>query len=277
MTWQQWLKQAISRLSVSLTISAKQDAEILLAHITSATRSRLLAFGETILTETQYSMLEALLTRREQGEPVAYLTGKSEFWSLQLRVSTDTLIPRPDTECLVQSALDLLSSNPVKVLDLGTGNGAIALALASERPAWQITGVDRLHAAVALARDNADRLELSNVHFCVSDWYKTLNMQCYSLIVSNPPYIEADDPHLMGDIRFEPRSALVGGENGLEDLASICRGVSSHLLPGGWLVLEHGWRQGAAVRNLLAAAGLGNISTIRDYGNNERVSQGQQL
>lgn len=278
MTWQQWLTQATARIRASFSPSAKRDAEILLAQVTGTTRTRLLAFGENSLTNAQRATLEALLMRRERGEPIAYLTGKCEFWSLPLRISTHTLIPRPDTECLVQSVLDLLPSTHVQVLDLGTGSGAIALALASERSEWQITGIDLLPGAVALARDNATRLGLNNVQFYESDWFKALHAQRYNLIVSNPPYIGVDDPHLtQGDVRFEPRSALIALENGLENLAVICRVAGRHLLPGGWLVLEHGWRQGAAVRALLVDADFDQIVTLCDYGNNERVSQGKFL
>ncbi|MCR3755794.1 MAG: protein-(glutamine-N(5)) methyltransferase [Sodalis sp. Psp] len=256
--------------------SAKRDAEILLEKVTSVARTRLLSFGETVLSTVQCTQLEVLLQRREQGEPVAYLTGECEFWSLRLRVSADTLIPRPDTECVVRQALDLLPAVQSDVLDLGTGTGSIALALASERPAWRITGVDRQPGAVVLASDNAAQLGIKNVQFLDGDWFEPLQAKRYNLIVSNPPYIEANDPHLLqGDVRFEPRSALVSGEDGLMDLMTICRQADVHLLPGGWLILEHGWQQGDTVRALLANAGFSHIATLRDYGYNERVSQGQ--
>lgn len=276
MTWQQWLIQASVRLSHFT--SAKRDAEILLEKVTGVSRTYLLGFCETILNDVQHRELEILLRRREYGEPIAYLIGEREFWSLSLKVSPDTLIPRPDTECLVEQTLGLLMNLRAEVLDLGSGTGAIALALASERPNWQITGVDCLEKAVILANDNAVHLGLSNVRFFLGDWFTRLQRAHYDLIVSNPPYIDADDIHLaQGDVRFEPKCALVAADNGLADLAIICRDAGMHLRSGGWLVLEHGWQQGEAVRTLLVDAGFSDIVTLRDYSENERVSRGQWL
>lgn len=276
MTWQQWLAMASVQLTNSKT--PRREAEILLCLVSGVTRTKLLAFGETELSNSELVTLNSLLIRRQGGEPIAYITGEKEFWSLSFKVNTATIIPRPDTECLVEQALKLVSIAVANVLDLGTGTGAIALALASERQSWQLTGIDLCPDAVVLASTNAIYLRLSNVSFLCGSWFKPLHGQRYNLIVSNPPYIDVEDPHLwQGDVRFEPRSALVAGNAGLADLATICYGAGSHLLQGAWLVMEHGWLQGAAVRTLLAYSGFKHISTIRDYGNNERISLGQWI
>ncbi|EOC3061380.1 peptide chain release factor N(5)-glutamine methyltransferase [Cronobacter dublinensis] len=274
MEYQQWLKQAIHRLSNSE--SPRRDAEILLGFVTGRTRTFILAFGETLLADDELTRLDALLARRVQGEPVAYLTGQREFWSLPLEVSAATLIPRPDTECLVEQALARLPAAPCRILDLGTGTGAIALALACERPDCQVTALEVIPEAVALARRNAQRLGIDNVTVLQSHWFSALTDARFSLIVSNPPYIDGDDPHLtQGDVRFEPKSALVAPDAGLADLDAIITGARRFLENDGWLLVEHGWRQGGAVRELFTRAGYHGVETCRDYGGNERLTLGQ--
>lgn len=273
MTFQQWLIQAVARLTQS--DSPRRDAEILLEHVTGKGRAFIFAFAETPLDDEQGAALEALLARRIIGEPVAHLVGVREFWSLPLFVSPATLIPRPDTECLVEQALARLPSGPCAILDLGTGTGAIALALASERADCQVTAVDLMPDAVALAQRNALNLQLRNVTIAQSCWFSALAGQTFSLIVSNPPYIDEHDPHLtQGDVRFEPKTALVAAQAGLADLATLIDDARAHLLPGGWLLLEHGWQQGEAVRGLFAQAGYRQVETCRDYGGNERLTLG---
>jgi release factor glutamine methyltransferase len=275
MDFQAWLRAAASELSNSE--SPRRDAEILLEHVTGKARTYLLAFGETLLTPEQEAQLAALLARRKTGEPVAHLTGEREFWSLPLYVSAATLIPRPDTECLVEQALARLPDGPCRILDLGTGTGAIALALASERPDCQVTAVDVMPDAVALAQRNLARLGFSNVQINQSSWFSALAQHTFEMIVSNPPYIDEHDPHLsQGDVRFEPLTALVAANDGLADIEHIITTAREHLVPGGWLLLEHGWTQGAAVRALFSAAGYASVETCRDYGGNERLTLGKK-
>lgn len=275
MDYQQWLREAISQLQASE--SPRRDAEILLGFVTGKARTFILAFGETPLTDEQQEQLAGLLARRVRGEPVAHLIGEREFWSLPLFVSPATLIPRPDTECLVEQALDRLPAAPCRILDLGTGTGAIALALASERPDCQVTAVDLIPEAVALAQRNADHLGIRNIEIVQSRWFSALEGQTFSLIVSNPPYIDAQDPHLaQGDVRFEPLSALVAADNGLADLHTLIKDAPRYLLPQGWLLLEHGWQQGAAVREIFARYGWQQVETCRDYGDNERLTLGRR-
>ncbi|MEN4871028.1 peptide chain release factor N(5)-glutamine methyltransferase [Kosakonia cowanii] len=275
MEYQQWLREAVSQLQASE--SPRRDAEILLGFVTGKARTFILAFGETPLTDEQQEQLAGLLARRVRGEPVAHLIGEREFWSLPLFVSPATLIPRPDTECLVEQALARLPAAPCRILDLGTGTGAIALALASERPDCQVTAVDLISDAVALAQRNADHLGIRNIEIVQSRWFSALEGQQFSLIVSNPPYIDAQDPHLaQGDVRFEPLSALVAADNGLADLHTLIKDAPRYLLPQGWLLLEHGWQQGAAVREIFARYGWQQVETCRDYGDNERLTLGRR-
>ena len=246
--------------------------------MTGKARTYLLAFGETELTAEQEARLATLLARRKHGEPVAHLVGEREFWSLPLYVSAATLIPRPDTECLVEQALARLPTAACRILDLGTGTGAIALALASERPDCAVTAVDVMPDAVALAQRNVERLGLTNVTVLQSSWFSALENQTFGIIVSNPPYIDEHDPHLaQGDVRFEPLTALVAAREGLADLDHIVTTSRQHLLSGGWLLVEHGWTQGESVRALFTQAGYADVKTCRDYGGNERLTLGQWL
>lgn len=274
MNFQHWLREAISQLQES--DSPRRDAEILLEYVTGKGRTWILAFGETELTDVQRQQLAALLARRRRGEPIAHLIGEREFWSLPLFVSPATLIPRPDTECLVEQALARLPAASCRILDLGTGTGAIALALASERPDCDVTAVDRMPEAVALAQRNATRHAITNVRILQSDWFSALAGNQFEMIVSNPPYIDELDPHLsQGDVRFEPLTALVAGDHGMADIKHIIERARAVLMPEGMLLLEHGWQQGTAVRDAFVRAGYHDVETCRDYGDNERVTLGR--
>lgn len=274
MDYQRWLREAIAQLQNSE--SPRRDAEILLETVTGKGRTFILAFGETVLTAAQQEQLNALVARRQRGEPVAHLTGVREFWSLPLFVSPATLIPRPDTECLVEQALVRLPASACRIVDLGTGTGAIALALASERPDCDVTAVDRMPDAVALATRNTQHLGINNVRVLHSDWFSALHGQQFDMIVSNPPYIDEQDPHLaQGDVRFEPLTALVAGDHGLADIVHIIEQSKHMLTPGGYLLLEHGWQQGQAVRDAFTRGGYQAVETCRDYGGNERITLGR--
>lgn len=235
-----------------------------------------MTWPEHELDAAQQATLAGWLARRLNGEPIAHLIGEREFWSLPLKVSPATLIPRPDTEVLVEQALARLPGGPCALLDLGTGTGAIALALKSERPDADVWAVDRMPAAAALARTNSAALGLP-IEVRDGSWFAPLSdAPRFAMIVSNPPYIDGTDPHLHeGDVRFEPRSALVAEEQGLADIRLIVTQAPAHLVPGGWLLLEHGWDQGEAVRQLLLQQGYVQVETMRDYGDNERVTLGR--
>lgn len=256
--------------------SARRDAEILLGHLLGKSRSWLYTWPEQPLNAAQAAAYAALLERRRAGVPVAYLTGQREFWSLPLRVTEATLIPRPETETLVEWALELVLPSTAAVLDLGTGSGAIALALATERRGWRVTATDASAAALAVAEDNAGRLCPGRIRCLQSDWLAALAGECFDLVVSNPPYVESDSPWLAsGDVRFEPRSALVAGSTGLDDLRQLADAAPAHLRPGGWLLLEHGFQQGRAVRQLLVDAGFVEVATRCDLAGLERISGGR--
>ena len=260
--------------------SPRADADVLLCHLLDCRRSYLMTWPERELDAAQQATLQGWLARRLNGEPIAHLVGEREFWSLPLKVSPATLIPRPDTEVLVEQALTRIPQGPCAVLDLGTGTGAIALALKSERPEIDVWAVDRMADAAALARENSAALGLP-IEVRDGSWFEPLgepdrdNTPRFAVIVSNPPYIDGADPHLeQGDVRFEPRSALVADDAGLADIRHIVAHAPAYLLPDGWLLLEHGWDQGEAVRQLLRDGGYREVATVRDYGDNDRVTLG---
>ncbi|MCX4030824.1 peptide chain release factor N(5)-glutamine methyltransferase [Aeromonas caviae] len=272
------IQQARAHIMATLASgeSPRADADALLCHLLDCRRSYLMTWPEHELDAAQQATLAGWLARRLNGEPIAHLIGEREFWSLPLKVSPATLIPRPDTEVLVEQALARLPGGPCALLDLGTGTGAIALALKSERPDADVWAVDRMPAAAALARTNSAALGLP-IEVRDGSWFAPLSdAPRFAMIVSNPPYIDGTDPHLHeGDVRFEPRSALVAEEQGLADIRLIVTQAPAHLVPGGWLLLEHGWDQGAAVRQLLLQQGYVQVETVRDYGDNERVTLGR--
>lgn len=251
------------------------DADLLLAFVLDKSRTWLFTWPERELSDDQQHRFEDLVRRRLAGEPVAHILGTREFWSLPFKVNASTLIPRPDTETLVEAILSRFDQPSLRVADMGTGTGAIALALASERPGWSISAFDVQPDAVALAQENAHQLGLP-VTVGQSHWCDALADHSLDLLVSNPPYIAADDVHLLqGDVRFEPRSALVAAEDGLADIRILIEQGRRVLAPGGWLFLEHGWTQGKAVRACYESQGYGSVATVQDMGNRDRVSFGQ--
>lgn len=280
MLLRQWLQQA----ETALQALAQQDphatdlsfeASRLWADVLDKNPASQRLYLEQPLSEIELDRLNTALQRRAAGEPLAYITGRWWFWDLELEVAPCTLIPRPDTELLVEQALQLPLPTLAAVLDLGTGTGAIALTLASQRPDWQVTAVDFSADAVALAERNRCRLQLANARILQSDWYQAVAGIRFDLIISNPPYIDVADPHLQqGDVRYEPLSALVAADVGLADIRLICAQAPVHLEAGGWLWLEHGHQQHEAVQQILTDAGFNAVQSRRDYGGNWRISGG---
>jgi release factor glutamine methyltransferase len=251
------------------------DARALLAHALERTQVWLFAHGDDLIEQDALDRFETLLKRRALGEPVAYLIGRRGFWSFDLMVSPETLIPRPETESLVELALAHIGTQPgLRIADLGTGSGAIALALAHECPQTQVIAVDVSEGALAVARVNAQALHLDNIEFRQGDWLQPLAGERFDLIASNPPYIADGDPHL-DTLRYEPAPALSSGRDGLDAIRIIVRDAPAHLRSGGWLLLEHGWDQGDAVRALLQGAGFDGVQTHRDLEDRDRVSSGR--
>jgi len=274
---------------------AKFEAQLLLQSVLKVNRAWLIAHDQDTLAANIHTDFQTLLMRRLHGEPIAYILGHREFYGLDLTVTPDTLIPRPDTETLVEAALakiplssfrrksessdfktldsDFRRNDELNVLDLGTGTGAIALAIAKNRPQANVVGVDASDAALEIAQKNAQSLSIANIEFILSDWFEALAGDQFDVIVSNPPYIAQNDPHLaQGDLRFEPISALASGGDGLDDIRHIIENCLIYLKPQGWLMLEHGYDQAELVADLMAQTGLVDIATLKDLGNQHRVT-----
>ncbi len=275
------LAEASRMLSASPT--PRLDAEILLSHVLDKPRSYIFTWPEALLTGEQMDRFLKLINQRKEGHPVAYLTGQREFWSLKLKVTEATLIPRPDTELLVELALGLalnhasqpgqMKASKVKAADLGTGTGAIALALAKEQPDWEVTAIDKSPEALAVATENAAINNIRNTVFLEGSWCSPLAKGSMDMIVSNPPYIRSNDPHLNdGDVRYEPRSALISGADGLDDIRTIAEQALQSLKHEGWLLLEHGYDQGGPVQAILSRAGFTQIRTETDLAGHDRVT-----
>lgn len=268
------LREAAGRLSGA---DARHEAEQLLLHVLGVERAWLFAHATDAVDPDARQRFELLVTRRAEGHPLAYLVGRRGFWTLDLQVNTATLIPRPETELLVEQALARLPDDDmVRVADMGTGSGAVALSIASERPLATVMATDVLGPALAVAVKNAQAHGLENVWFRRGHWFVALGADRFDMIVSNPPYIAAGDPHLaQGDLRFEPPPALASGADGLDAIREIVAGAPEHLVPGGWLLLEHGWDQGEAIRALLEQAGFVDAQTVQDLEQRDRVTLGR--
>ena len=269
------LQWAFSQLAAT-SESAHLDAEVFLLYCLNKSKSFLYTWPEKTLTPEQWKRFQQMVLRRQKGTPVAHIVGEREFWSLPFIVNDTTLIPRPDTEILVETALNLPLKSQARVLDLGTGTGAIALALASERAHWNITAIDKVDEAVELAKANRENLKLPQVEILQSDWFSAVDCRDFDLIVSNPPYIDAADEHLhQGDVRFEPLSALTAAEEGFADLFHIANTARDYLALGGYLLLEHGFEQAIPLREKLNELGYENVATVRDFGSNDRCTLGR--
>jgi release factor glutamine methyltransferase len=256
--------------------TATLDTEVLLCHCLNKNRSFLRAWPEHSPNQLQIQQFQTLIQERQRGLPIAYLTGQKEFWSRNFTVSPDVLIPRPDSELLIELSLSLLPKNqPCKIIDLGTGSGILALTLAAERPKFDVLATDISHAALRIAQLNAKQLQIDNVRWLQSSWFEQVTEIDFDLIISNPPYIEANDPHLQqGDVRFEPKTALISAENGLEDIRILADKSRAHLKHQGHLLVEHGYNQQNAVQAIFKKFNYSEITTHPDLSGNPRVTSG---
>jgi release factor glutamine methyltransferase len=279
------LADATKRLADALALEKREariEARVLLAHALQVDHAWLIGHDRDVPTPAQQVAIEGLVARREAGEPVAYILGEREFYGRMLKVTPDVLIPRPDTELLVETALQRLPEDmPCRILDLGTGSGAIAISLALQRPLAEVVAVEASAAALVIAQTNARRLGADNVHCLAGNWYAALGksgVKKFDMIVSNPPYIAVSDLHLdAGDLRFEPRQALTAGDDGLRDLRIIVAGAPAHLAEGGWLMFEHGWDQADKARELMAQSGFMNVECLHDLAGHSRVTLGRWI
>lgn len=258
--------------------SALLDAEILLSKVLEKNRTYLRAWPEQILSQEQHNSFHVLLKKRIQGQPIAYITGHKEFWSRDFIINHHVLVPRPETELLVELALNLIPDNQIgTVLDLGTGSGAIGLTIAAERPAINVIATDISQGALEVAKANARQHKIDNIQFLLSHWFKQLDNQQFGLVLSNPPYIDAADPHLnQGDVRFEPENALIAKRNGLQDIIEIAEAARCHLLPGGYLLVEHGYNQKQQVQSIFQQSNYTNIKNYCDLAGQPRITSGQR-
>ncbi len=278
MNIQQALQQASQNLADS-SPTARLDAQVLLTHILQCNTAHLLAWPEKKLNEEQITCYQQLIQQRQQGLPVAHLTGLREFWSLNFSVNDSTLIPRPETETLIEFILDKFSNREkIKLLDMGTGTGAIAITIASEKPGWKIFASELSADALKLARDNSNTHQTNNISFVQSNWFNNIKHNDFDIIVSNPPYIANDDPHLLvGDVRFEPQSALSAGATGMDDIEHLCRHAKNHLKKNAWLIIEHGYNQKQLVSDCFAKNGFTQIEQKQDLSGHIRMTAGKKL
>jgi len=269
------LAQSSQKLA-AVSDSALLDAEVLLCHCLHKSRSFLRAWPEKSLSDEQNEQFNSLLTQRLKGVPIAYLTGNREFWSRKFIVNEAVLIPRPDSELLIELCLPRLNPNQAaKIIDLGSGSGVLAITLAAERPLAKVIACDISCKALEITQLNAKNLNIRNLHCIHSNWFESINEHNFDLVVSNPPYIAADDPHLkQGDVRFEPGSALVSGENGLQDIRLIAAQARERLTNGGWLLIEHGYNQQQDVQAIFSGLNYQDVNTHTDLSNNPRVTSG---
>ena len=276
MTIQQALQQARQNLAES-SPTAGLDAQVLLTQILQCNTAHLLAWPEKKLNKEQIANYQQLIQQRQQGVPIAHLTGSREFWSLEFSVNDSTLIPRPETETLIEFILDKFSNKKnLKLLDMGTGTGAIAIAIATEKPGWEIFASELSADALKLARDNSDCHQTNNITFIQSNWFNNIKHKDFDIIVSNPPYIANHDPHLLaGDVRFEPQIALSAGITGMDDIEHLCLHAKNHLKKNAWLIVEHGYNQKQLVSDCFAKNGFTQIEQKQDLSGHIRMTAGK--